>query len=444
MSDHEPSSEGRPLELRAMAVEAVSLDLSAAGHSINRMPFSGILVRLDEASDAAPHGTNGKRIILTRAAAEEALPSLISMGVDLREDLSGHDAQNKVGVITNARIEEDAIHIEGILYSNDFPKAALSVQLNKADLGFSFEAAAISVEDMSAPILTITKLHFTGAAIILRDQAAFRRTAIAAAAAKEQMMAEIEEPVAKVLVEDAVAKAMEPITAALASIAATQAAQAEVLEELRKSPEVRAIEANAAMCAAVQPHVDRIRAAADMMKENVPPIGVGEHGHVAALHRIGDHMMAEASRGRLPSSFEGSGSAWASADPSHQQQTQHRQTEDEDDMTKVTEDPQFIALQASAAKTADELKKSQDAVASLTTMIADIQAQMKLQREPPPRKTVPPEIATLLARNGLTAPEEANGTIPLAKIDAALEGLDTAARMRIKTSLGRAGIISIN
>ena len=68
------------------------------------------------------------------------------MGVDLTADLDGHDAQKKVGVITAARIEGDALLIEGFIYAADFPKEALSIHVKQAELGFSFEAQNLAVE----------------------------------------------------------------------------------------------------------------------------------------------------------------------------------------------------------------------------------------------------------------------------------------------------------
>jgi hypothetical protein len=49
----------------------------------------------------------------------------------------------------------------------------------------SFEATEISVEDHSAPVLTITGLQFGGAAILYKTVAAFGTTSIAAAKFRE-------------------------------------------------------------------------------------------------------------------------------------------------------------------------------------------------------------------------------------------------------------------
>src|SRR3954462_7723957 len=70
----------------------------------NRMPFRGVLTILDAPSDRPPAGARGHRVVLTRAAAEAALPSLIGMAVDFTAGFDGHDARRKVGVITSAEI----------------------------------------------------------------------------------------------------------------------------------------------------------------------------------------------------------------------------------------------------------------------------------------------------------------------------------------------------
>ena len=150
----------------------------------NRMRFDGLLVRLNQPSDAAPNGSGGKRVLLTASAAERALPSLIGMGVDLTADLDGHDATAKVGVIDRAWIEGDAVHVSGSIWAGDFPQHASRLKLDQAKLGFSFEAQKVAVESPSADPLVIVDLQFTGAAILQRSLAAFTSTALACAAGR--------------------------------------------------------------------------------------------------------------------------------------------------------------------------------------------------------------------------------------------------------------------
>jgi len=67
-----------------MAVEFPAV----VGHP-NRVPFSGVLTLVDVASDKAPSGARGHRVVLTRSAAEAALPSLLGMAVDFKADGMG-------------------------------------------------------------------------------------------------------------------------------------------------------------------------------------------------------------------------------------------------------------------------------------------------------------------------------------------------------------------
>ena len=87
------------IELESMAIEMPRV----AGHP-NREPFRGVLTLVDVVSDKAPAGARGHRVVLTRAAAEAALASLLGMGLDYAPSLDRHDTQRKIGVITRAEI----------------------------------------------------------------------------------------------------------------------------------------------------------------------------------------------------------------------------------------------------------------------------------------------------------------------------------------------------
>ena len=65
--------EGRSSGLN-VTLHAMSLNVPETPGHPNKLPFKGILTRIDEPSDAAPDGSNGKRVLLTRAAAEAPSP----------------------------------------------------------------------------------------------------------------------------------------------------------------------------------------------------------------------------------------------------------------------------------------------------------------------------------------------------------------------------------
>ena len=161
------------LEMRAMAVEFPVVH----GHP-NRLPFEGVLTLVDVPSDKAPSGSRGHRVVLTREAAEMALPSLLGMAVDYKAGWDGHDARQKCGIITSAEIEGKKLTVAGYLFAKDFPEMERKIQEGgeAGMMGMSYELADAHVADMRASIWTLTRATFTGAAILLREKAAYRGT----------------------------------------------------------------------------------------------------------------------------------------------------------------------------------------------------------------------------------------------------------------------------
>jgi hypothetical protein len=154
----------RGRELRAMAVEFPEV----AGHP-NRLPFEGCLTLIDVPSDKAPSGARGHRVVLTREAAESALPSLLGMAVDYKVGWDGHDARQKCGIITSAHLEGQRLLVGGFLFARDFPEMEAKVGSvasgAECEMGMSYEL-----------VWRLTRATFTGAAILLRDKAAYRGT----------------------------------------------------------------------------------------------------------------------------------------------------------------------------------------------------------------------------------------------------------------------------
>ena len=160
------------MRLDAMAVRFPPVK----GHP-NRVEFDGVLTLVDAASDRAPAGAKGHRVMLTRAAAEAALPSLLGMAVDYRPGWDGHDAKRKIGVITEADVVGRKLMVRGFLYARDFPEAASAIRASAPEsMGMSYELADAQVADMREEIWKLTRATFTGAAILLREKAAYRET----------------------------------------------------------------------------------------------------------------------------------------------------------------------------------------------------------------------------------------------------------------------------
>ena len=80
----------------------------------------------------------------------------------------------------NSRARGRRLLVSGFLFARDFPEMEAKVTQVAAssggELGMSYELADAAVADMRAPIWTLTRATFTGAAILLREKAAYRAT----------------------------------------------------------------------------------------------------------------------------------------------------------------------------------------------------------------------------------------------------------------------------
>ncbi len=212
------------VELQSMAIE-----MPRVARHPNRAEFCGLLTLVDVPSDKPPAGARGHRVLLTRAATEAALPSLLGMGLDYAPSLDRHDARRKVGVITEAEIVAGdvvggaarhdrrqlcqqrktglaggtgavgatfagtALAVSGFLYAKDFPEVMRELRRQPGAgvpnvLGMSYEIADAQVAEVAAPVWEITAFTFTGAALLRRNKAAYRSTWIELKASRDRGM----------------------------------------------------------------------------------------------------------------------------------------------------------------------------------------------------------------------------------------------------------------
>src|SRR5260370_34632076 len=110
-----------------LAVDAMAIEMPAVHGQPNRAGFRGVLTIVDVASDKSPSGARGHRVLLTRRAAEAAIPSLLGMALDYSPALDRHDARRKIGLITRAEIVGRVIEVGGFLYAKDFPEIVAEI-----------------------------------------------------------------------------------------------------------------------------------------------------------------------------------------------------------------------------------------------------------------------------------------------------------------------------
>ena len=171
-----------------MRLEALAVTLPEVVDHPNRVEFEGVLTLIDEASNRPPSGARGHRVILTRAAAMVALPSLMGMGVDYAPGWDGHDARRKCGIITQADVDGNRLQVSGYLFGKDFPEVQQQMMRSiPGTMGMSYELSDAHVADMRAEIWMLTRATFTGAAILLREKAAYRNTSFQLASKHRRM-----------------------------------------------------------------------------------------------------------------------------------------------------------------------------------------------------------------------------------------------------------------
>lgn len=154
------------MELESMAVKMPEVE----GHP-NRTEFRGVLTVVDVPSQGSPNGAGGRRVLLTRKAAEAALSSLIGMALDFAPAFDGHDARRKVGVITSAEIVGRDLEVGGYLYARDFPEIVEEIaRYGKRPVGSGSPASAVGRSDsgkrMSAAISESRRLRSRLAAAV--------------------------------------------------------------------------------------------------------------------------------------------------------------------------------------------------------------------------------------------------------------------------------------
>ena len=232
-----------------IALESMAVVMPEVEGHPNRAGFRGVLTVVDAPSQRAPSGSKGRRVVLTRAAAEAALPSLLGMALDYAPSFDRHDVRRKVGVITSADVVGRNLEIGGFLYAKDFPEVVeeigksgrrvgsaamlsqgramqavadparrerwtdranlrtamaaavdrlrglttsmlenssrrletqsatgIEAATSSGPLGMSYEVADVSLIDARARLWILTKVTFTGAAILRKDKAAYQET----------------------------------------------------------------------------------------------------------------------------------------------------------------------------------------------------------------------------------------------------------------------------
>lgn len=166
------------------------------------MKFSATACYLDTPTDGTPEGgyADYKTIIASDSA---KIDSLVGMGVncywaggwfdDPSDSFKGHDPWFKIGVITAAVKEDNAVKVEGHLWKRDFADICDTISCAKDSLGCSvevhFDGVNVNTVDKTQ---TGIGANFTGMAILYKEKAAFKSTDFMCSIKKEDNMTQDE------------------------------------------------------------------------------------------------------------------------------------------------------------------------------------------------------------------------------------------------------------
>lgn len=276
-----------------MRLEAMALEIPDFPEHPNRVPFSGVLTRLDTPSDRAPSGAAGHRVLLTRAAAERALPSLLGMAVDYAPGLRSHDVRRKIGIITRAEIVGDRLEVAGHLFGKDFPDILSDIRAQRERLGMSYEVTGVRVADAKAAVWVLERVVFTGAAILERSAAAYQATSLAAASGKHQQIP-MNFPIQGDTMDEKITQTLDLLAQSSRALVAEFSGLRATLEELRATQETmaRMLEINPRSQSApadLETRVDELGRASDVLRHQNE-----------ALRAQADRFAAQATRKTLP------------------------------------------------------------------------------------------------------------------------------------------------
>ena len=82
---------------------------------------------------------------------------------------------NFTRAIDCAELDGRHLAVAGFVFSRDLPEIEQRLGIDGA-MGMSYELAEAHVADMTAQVWTLTRATFSGAAILLREKAAYRDT----------------------------------------------------------------------------------------------------------------------------------------------------------------------------------------------------------------------------------------------------------------------------
>jgi hypothetical protein len=147
----------------------------------NKIPFTGILFRMDEPSESSPSKGSDYPLFISRTVAEPLIQAIASSGglpIDVDDTLSKHSNPNIAGVMTNAEIQGSNFVVHGHLFPWSQKEKVGLILANQKHLGMSMNALAngVVIDRGGRKVFEIRDLELLGANVLFKDRATYQKT----------------------------------------------------------------------------------------------------------------------------------------------------------------------------------------------------------------------------------------------------------------------------
>ena len=167
--------------IAASSEEDESLVEVEAERRANKIPFTGILFRMDEPSESSPSKGSDYPLFISRTVAEPLIQAIASSGglpIDVDDTLSKHSNPNIAGVMTTAEIQGSNFIVRGHLFPWSQKEKVGLILANQKHLGMSMNALANGavIDRGGRKVFEIRDLELLGANVLFKDRATYQKT----------------------------------------------------------------------------------------------------------------------------------------------------------------------------------------------------------------------------------------------------------------------------
>lgn len=162
----------------------------------NKLPFEGVLFRIDEPSESAPSKGSLLPLYIPMQLARQVVEQINESGglpLDMHETLAQHANEQIAGIMNHGEIQGNDLVVRGHLFPWSQRERVALISANRERLGMSMNARARGHEMVveGKKVWWIDDIELLGANILFSDAATYQKTRVIAAAEQRSLDVEI-------------------------------------------------------------------------------------------------------------------------------------------------------------------------------------------------------------------------------------------------------------